>query len=734
MKGLKVLLRRRRLVVFLHLCIALAMAPGILRLKYDNSPAVFFPQDANALKDYNGFLKDFGSGRAIRVAVGGEGLWTRQGLFWLDRLEEQVGKLPGMETAIGLAGLHRWLLLEWPPGDAREFRAAVLKESRDLTAGWVSRGGDTVTLLAVLADMPPQKERQTMDRLVALLQHPPPGIDARLSGLPVLEQAMDESLHVMASRVLPLLVPLAMLFLAATFRRIRDIVAPLAFVGVCLIILFGIMGYAGARLNLVNFVVTPLLFVIALATAIHILVRFREQVRQRQEKSMANAVLETYRDKAYPVLWTGVTTLVAFGSLVTGSLPPLRSVGLWSALGMALMTVMAFTFYPALLAGAKPAGHSRAAGSFERWARRLGRASARLAVRRRGLVTAAAVVTLSAAVLGIAGLKVDDNIGRYFPPHHPVRQELKRQEQSGVGVFSAELLLSAKDGAGFQDPASQQRLASLTARLRTHRPIYGAIGSGDLVEAVLRSMHTGGKISQNSRWMALGLMQSIPAGRKLLYTLLTPDGSNARIMLLVPMLSFHKMEKLFGEVIAEAGNMFPAAAVRITGQYPLLLLAQRKLMAGLIAALSLTLSCILLVFGLILRRPLLIPRVLLPNLWPVAMVIGAMGLLDIPLDSASVMTASVVLGLAVDDTFHTLGHYLRLLPGSGPAGAIVLTLERTAPAHILTTITLTAGFAVCAFSDLLPIARMGTLSAIAIGLALVGDLVLIPSMLSWGDR
>jgi len=107
-----------------------------------------------------------------------------------------------------------------------------------------------------------------------------------------------------------------------------------------------------------------------------------------------------------------------------------------------------------------------------------------------------------------------------------------------------------------------------------------------------------------------------------------------------------------------------------------------------------------------------------------------MGWLAIPLDSASVMTVSIVLGLAVDDTFHTLGHFRRLAPRYGARKAIEDTLERTAPAHILTSIILIAGFAACFFSDLLPVSRMGALSALAIFLALIGDLLLIPALLT----
>jgi predicted RND superfamily exporter protein len=747
MRVLSILLRRRRLVVFLHIALALVMVPGVLQLENDNSPEVFFARDTEALQSYQRFVREFGGGPAVRVALGGRGLWTKQGLAWLSELEERAASLPGVEAAVGLAAQHRWLLLEWPPPDPEAFRDQVLEKGLDLGAGWVSPEGDIITMLVVLADLSPATERKLLHRLDALVSKTPPGIRAHLSGLPVLHLAMDRSLVVMASRFLPLLVLLAAAFLAFIFRCLQAVTIPLIFVGVCQTILFGVMGYVGARINLVNIILAPLLFVITLATAVHLLVRFRDLVQRGLKVPMA--VLSTYRSKGRPVLWTGFTTLVAFGSLVTGSVPPIRSVGAWSAVGIAVMTALAFTFYPVLLAGTQSRAPQPTVRPFELRARRQGRTWALWAVLRRSLVLTAAAAVFTAALLGVARLQVEDNPGKYFPEHHPVRAELERLQQHGVGVYSTELILSypginpsvkgntsAQGGeeAGFLNPYAQQRLAHLSGRLRSEPLVYGAVSSGDLVEASIRSLLVEGEVNDSIRWMALGLFQTVPESRKLLHALVSADGKSARVTLLVPMLSFNQMQPLFKQVKSEAARVFPDAEIRVTGQYPLILLAQGKLLRGLIISLSVTLLCVALVFRLLLRSTRLTLRVLVPNLWPVALVLGGMGWLNVPLDSASVMTASIVLGLAVDDTLHTLGHYLRLVPRFGSQQAIIRTLERTAPAHILTSLILVAGFAFCSLSDLLPVSRTGALSAVAIFLALVGDLLLVPALLARTPR
>jgi len=146
--------------------------------------------------------------------------------------------------------------------------------------------------------------------------------------------------------------------------------------------------------------------------------------------------------------------------------------------------------------------------------------------------------------------------------------------------------------------------------------------------------------------------------------------------------------------------------------------------------LSITLLCIALIFRLVLGSSQLMLRALTPNLWPVLFVLGIMGWSGIPVDSPTVMIAAAILGLAVDDTLHSLGSFRQLVETRTGAEAAVMTLDRTAAAHVLTSLILAAGFAVVGRSEFLPVARFGDLSALAILAALAADLILVPALLA----
>jgi predicted RND superfamily exporter protein len=711
------------------------MLPGITRLTNNNSPEIFFTQDALASQQYLQFRQDFGSHNAIRVALRGPNIWTSQGLDWLGLVENRVSNLEGVETVIGLAAYHRWLLNEWPPTQPKLFRDEILKDK--MSIGWMSPKGDTIVFLVVFKDLTQVQERELLTRVERLISKTPEGVTAQLSGLLVLQRAIDKTMKITSFRIFPILVLLALIFLMVVFRSPWEVVIPLGFVAVSQVILFGLMGYLGITLNCINIILIPILFVISLATAVHVLIYFRE-IKQREE-NLQIQVVKTYENKGWPILWAGLTTMVAFGSLITASLPPVQSLGLWTAAGIGIMTLLAFTFYPLLLTIKRESASKAVCSPFERRTQNHGLAVARWSIRNRTYVIGITIILFALGVSGILQLRIEENLAEYLSQNHPVRVEMEKLHKETVGVFSADLIISRaagnlndqeKEANSFHNPLDQKRLAMLSQNLRSESLIYGAISSGDLVEATISSLMVEGQVSDNIRWLALGLLQTAPESRKLLHALVTPDGLKARINLMLPILSFEQVKEMLDLVLARSKKVFPAANTCITGQYPLISLAQRTLLRNMIFSLSLTLFCVLVVFRLVLGSTGLTLLVLVPNFWPVVLVLGVGGWFQLPMDGASIMTASIVLGLAVDDTFHSLGHYLRLVRRGNPAEAVCTTLKRTAPAHVLTSLILTMGFAICTFTSFLPLVRMGSLCALAILAALAGDLFLIPALLS----
>ncbi len=785
---------RPRTVIALWALAALVALPGVLRLGTDNSPSVYFVEGSPALASFRELRAAFGDREQLRLLVTGDGLWTRAGLARLGQIEDRVladrspadrspdGRdgdgVPYAVGVLGLVGHHRapaGTAGAWPPADPERFAERAVADPLDRQLGLVGapRAGRRLpgaATILVAIEPPDDRAREravsALERLAAEASGPladprggpdrgPDGsspaqaasLSVRAVGLPMIDRALDSSSREIGRVYFPLLAGLAVLLLVLTLRTVRGVVLPLAFVAAPEIVLLGSMGYLGIDLNLVLAVLPPLLFVISLATAVHLTVRFRDAVADGAGRR--EAILETYGDKGWAIFWTGATTMIGFGSLAVSRVGPVPTLGIGCAVGIALMTLGAFTLYPALLVlfggrigggtGARPGGGA-GTRSFERRLRRLGRTWADWAARRRGLVVGAAGAVLVVALAGVPRLTVASDAIRFLPPEHPARRGIERLESEGIGGAAIDVLITLP--GGFERPDRLRALEEIAARLRRLPRVLGAFGGGDAVASVaallppsavtLGGFGSGTGPEGARQEQALAALLSVPAGRALFRSFVSEDGRHARVVAFVETGGYGELAPTLAGAAAAAREVMATsgeARVAVTGQLPLILETHRRLLVTLALSLTLTTLAIGLLFRWLLPSTRLALLALVPNLWPVAVTVGIMGWAGIPLDTATVMVASVVLGLAVDDTIHTLGHFRALAPALGRREAVAGTLARTAPAYVLTGVILAVGFGVCGLSEFAPTARFGGLSALAIALAVVGDLVLLPALL-----
>ncbi len=722
---------RLTLVVAL-LALALAL-PGILRLETDNSPEVFFDADAPAMATYRELSQEFGSDRRVRLTLVGEGVEPGELSAALDRLASVGRQVPGVRVIDPRR-------LGW--SSELERRAKGTPPVLAVATGLVARNGGGVSLAFELPHHPSTARRQALESLLRGVDRSGSGsgnLVVHWSGLPVLDRALDRSSQEIVRVFFPWLVVSATVLLGLALRRRREVVAALLYVGFCLGVTLGTMGWLGVRLNLVVAVLPPVLFSIALATAVHLLVRFR--LRRSEGMAVDEAARRALAEKRWAILWAGLTTLVGFGSLAEAGTGPVRTLGLSSAAGIALLTIAALTLLPALLRFAPGSTQARPAAAFDRRLGWLGARLATFAVARRRLVITLMLLLGLAAAAGWWRLEVESNALTYLPPEHPVRRSMTTVQELGLGGAAVELLVGetpCEARARFDRAVGLARLEAFGREVEGIPGVATLLGPVELARAGSDSLRklTPGLVSSAavglpSLELGLAALERIPAGAELRASHLSADGCRARLTALVDFEGVAGFDRLVAAVGRAADEQLGDSGLAITGEYPLLLATQRRLLAVFGRSAVVSSAAIVLLFLLLTRSPLRTLVALLPNLWPVVVVIGLMGWCGWPLDIATVMVAAVILGLAVDDTVHSLAAIGRARRrGLGQNEAIVTVLRRAAPAYTLTSVLLAAGFGVCLLSDFAPTVRFGGLAALAMGFVWVGALVLLPALLA----
>lgn len=702
--------------------LCLAALPGLLRLEQENSAEVFFLAGTPEEARYREFAATFGGDEVTRLVLSGPGLWTAEGLAWLGALEEGAAVLPGVDGVSGLAS--RFAGTGWPPSDPEALRAAALADPLARALGWVDARGEVATLLVATHPLPRRESVALAAALDRLLAVPPPGVTATALGPRRLDAALDAYGAEIARRFVPLLALVSLLLLALSFRDAAGTLLPFALVAAALLPLLGAMGHLGVRFNLVLAILPPLLFVIALASAVHLLVRCRE--REAAGEEGAAATLATYAEKGRALAWTAATTALGFAALAGSPVGPVRALGLWGAAGSGLLLAASFTLFPVALA-ATHARRSLPERRVERWAGWLGRRLAEAAVRRRGAIAALFALTALAAAAGLPRLRSESNALAYLPPEHPVRQQIADLERRGLGLSTLEIVLTAETDLGAPEPLG--RIGALASGLAAEPLVLSALSPAELFAAAAESLPLAGFLPEEAVAAELrGLLREDPGAAGPLPGWLTPDGRRARITLFVPTVGHEELAPLRAAAGAAARRAFPEAEVALTGRFPLLLDMHRHLLATLGRSLAVALPALFAIFWWLLGSAPLALRALAPNLWPVLFVFGGMGWAGVPLDLATVMVASVALGLVVDNSLHTLARHREEARALGGRAAIVHRLEQSAPAYLLTGLILCLGFGVCALSEFAPTARFGLLSAAAVALAVVADLLLLPAL------
>jgi len=154
----------------------------------------------------------------------------------------------------------------------------------------------------------------------------------------------------------------------------------------------------------------------------------------------------------------------------------------------------------------------------------------------------------------------------------------------------------------------------------------------------------------------------------------------------------------------------------------------------LIVSLGLALSVITVLIGFVFRSVRIATVSLIPNVLPLLIPLGAMGLFGLPLDGPAVLVVTVALGVCVDDAIHFLTKYTKNRKKGLPVvESFEATFEQVGAALTWTTVILTLGFTVLAFSNFRPNMLVGLLGAIMIALAWVADLLVMPAFLSFLD-
>ncbi|REJ68152.1 MAG: hypothetical protein DWQ31_08435 [Planctomycetota bacterium] len=518
-------------------------------------------------------------------------------------------------------------------------------------------------------------------------------------------------------------------------RRVRLVAAVFATAAFAWAVSLSLV-YLFSRMDAVLLMMPGLIYVLAISGAVHMTGYYTDALRERDND---DALLRAIRHGWVPCALASFTTAIGLGSLAVSQIVPIVKFGVFSSVGVLVALAALFLLWPALLER-WPRGSSGAVASTQASPSVWWQPLFRLATRRWILVLVVILPLVPLLVWGVTQIRTTVTLSDMFHRDSvPIRNYAWLEENIGPLVPVEVIIQLDRPTEEERYPLFQR--AKILERVRREIAERPEVGAALAVSTFVPELPAGRSVRDVAR---RGIVQrrmeeSREEFHKLRFLVEEDDAELWRISARVPALGDVDYPALLADLRSQVDRLLTAdaeavalgATSRVAGGVPLVCAAQQQLLEDLGVSFLTAFVLIAIAMTVIIGRPAAGLISMLPNVLPALLLFGLMGWLGRAVDIGAMMTASVALGIAVDDTSHFLIWYRRgLLEGRSQVDAIRLAYASSATAMLHTTLICGLGLLVFAASPFVPISQFAWLMCGLLLAALLGDLIVLPALLA----
>ena len=525
---------------------------------------------------------------------------------------------------------------------------------------------------------------------------------------------------------------------------LRAVIWPILIFVSSIVGVLGLAGWTGWPIDLSLYIAFGLVSVAAIADVVHVLsgyLFFHQQGKQHSE-----VMRSVFSKTALACLLTSITTAIGVFSLFFIKLRVIQTMGLLSGIGVMFAFLLTIFLLPVLLNWFPPrppkSNEKPKVTLLLRVVKHLLNGIERVSTEYpKGVIVFFAAAGLL-LILGIARIEIDTVFSEYYPPESPVRKTINLIDEQFLGTGNMEILLETESAGVFRDPEMLFALEEVKQWIETSYPKL--VTHNWTLNNQLKQTHR--KLNENREeyytvpdnpQLVSQLLVLIEGGDyENLERLVSLDYANARMSISLKTIGSKKSVELLKvvqpgieKILLPLKERYPELKVTLTGGVGAWARVFDAISWSQIQSFGLAFLIIsLIMFGIFGSVKLGLVAIL-PNTFPMLTVFGLMGWLDFNLDITTLMTAPIIIGIAVDDTIHFITHYrLSLLKGASISEAIHATLHEVGQAIIFTTLILMSIFLFFIPVSHVGVSRFSILAVIAVFSALLADLFLLPAL------
>ena len=737
------IIKLRSVIIVLVIALTLILGYQIKNLSINSDVISSLPDDdpyASLLKKIG---EEFGGNKIGMVILEAEDIFTTEVLEHVRRVTDTLNLMKGISTVTSITniisitsgeyGLEVASLVdEYDLPESREALDALREKvyAKDMYKGSIvsEDGTATVVIFSLLDGAEVEAVARAVKRKVNAMDLPE---NVYFAGSPMIVTAVSD----LISADLYLLIPIAFAVIALTlflgFRTKRGVIMPLMTAAIAIVWTMGTMSLLGFQLTMVSNNIPIILLAVGSAYTIHVVNRIAQVKEKDKEKILVTALTYIF----IPVVLAGVTTVIGFISFVFGSyLEMIRDFGLFTALGTFFSIILSLFFVPAVIYNLR-IRHDGIV--YEAVILKKSYLSEKYLIPLKNLlfkhpkyILATWGIFLLVSIVSIFFIQRSVDVKEYFKKGNPARVAEEIMEAK-FGGSSPVFVLFEGD---MQSPEVLKTMAQCEEYMQQSPDILNTQSVAGLILDLAEGFGEGRRIPDEK--FIIEQLWFMIDGNEMLDRFVNEDLDEGVIIskFISP---DNKAKQEFAEYMKAfvRENSTENCRISFTGMPFIDVTMDKSLLRSQMMSLTIAVIFAIIIVGLILRSFMRGIFATVPMISAITILFGVMGITGIPLNIATVLVASVALGIGIDYSIHVITNFTHMIDRGGDIyHAIEDTILISGKAIMINVASVTAGFLVLLFSEMVPLQYFGLLIGLSMIASSQAAMILLPVMLILIDR
>ncbi len=520
------------------------------------------------------------------------------------------------------------------------------------------------------------------------------------------------------------------------FRSILTTLISVIVVAIGVIFAFGTMSIFNYEISIVMALVPPIIIVIGVPNCVFLINKFHSEYNKIKNRDQA--IYNTINTIGRITILTNLTTASGFFAFSLISSQTLQEFGTIAALNILFIFLISIIVIPIFYSFISPPKDRHTKHLNKKWINNFTSFLIFLVNQKRRLIYIVSIILFFISIYGLSLIKTTGNITDDLPKEDVLYRDLKFFENNYGGIMPLEILIDTRKNNGLLKSYNIRKIAQLENELEKHTDFVKLHSYIDVLKYSKQAYYNGDTAFYNiPNSQDLRVIMSYLSKTKNDFSInkMMSDSlkKEARISLLIPDISTTKMDSIFSILQATILEIFDTEKYKVvvTGISYVFANSTKFLINNLVLSLLLVTFLIAIFMAWMFRSHKMVLISLVPNLFPLILTASIMGYFSIPLKPSTILVFSIAFGISVDDTIHFLAKYKQeLLANKNEIKtSVYASIKETGISMLYTSIVLFFGFLVLTISDYGGTIALGLLVSIALLIAMLSNLILLPALL-----